>query len=126
MALYEKTGSATYQVKTVNDHVINTMDPLNHQAIATNTDDSVRHVRRAAFPWAGDNNLLTQEGKVWRKTRDMVDPLFARAELKDLEYFGKFVDRFIGLIPRDGSTVDLQPLIRKMVSPGLCECQEND
>jgi hypothetical protein len=29
--------------------------------------------------------------------------------------FRKFVDRMLALIPRDGSTVDLQPLFQKLV-----------
>lgn len=125
MALYEKCGSSKNEVHAVNDHVINTMDALNHQPLATNSQDWIKHVRRAAFPWSG-KNLLVQEESTLRKTRDMVDPLFARTELKDLEYFRKLVDRLIERIPRDGSTVDLQPLIGKMVSRHLHACQDCD
>lgn len=111
---YEKCGSTTYSLQTLEEHVIHSMEPLNHQALATRLDDWVKEDRRAAQGFFGVG-ILQQNGAAWRRTRDMVNPLFKRAELSDIGHFKVFVDRWMHLLPRDGSEFDAQPLIRKLV-----------
>lgn len=115
MEQYEKCGSSTFEIKTFGESAIFSMEPMNRQALATKPEDWEREDRRGGKPFFGIG-ILNQNGSAWRRTRDMVNPLFKRAELDELENFGKFVNRMIALIPRDGSTVDLQPLLRKLVS----------
>lgn len=113
MGMYEKIRSTTYQVHTINDHVVHTCEPRNHHVIVTNMDDWHRDVRKGARPFTGVS-LLTLHGAAWKQTRDLIDPLFKRAELKDLDYFEKFVDRALAFIQPD-SIIDMQPLLRKLV-----------
>jgi hypothetical protein len=40
----------------------------------------------------------------------MIRPNFTRSQVADLDGLEKHVQRFVNLLPRDGSTVDLQPL----------------
>lgn len=70
------------------------------------------------LPFLG-RGIFLEDGHAWKRSRDLIKPLFKRAELSDVEGFAKFVDRMFALIPRDGTTVDLQPLFQKLVSPPL-------
>ncbi|GAB0140012.1 hypothetical protein EsHS_00000650 [Epichloe bromicola] len=58
--------------------------------------------------------ILTNEGAAWRRSRDLIKPLFVRAELNDVDRFERHVDRLLHVIPRDGQTVDLMPWITKL------------
>jgi cytochrome P450 monooxygenase len=66
------------------------------------------------MPFLG-RGIFSEDGPAWKRSRDLIKPLFKRAELSDVEGFKKFVDRMLALIPRDGSTVDLKPLFEKLV-----------
>lgn len=112
---FEKCGSSTFVRTTLDERMINTTEPLNHQALVTKLDDWHKEPRPAIRAFSRDNVVL-QNGHAWRRSRDLVNPLFSRVELSDTENFRIFVDRMIDLIPRDGSTIDMQPLIRKLVS----------
>lgn len=82
---------------------------------ATQWQDFGREKRRAARGFFGDG-ILSMNGHEWKQARELVNPLFQRAELTDVDHFRKYVDRMLELIPRDGSTVDMQPLLQKLVS----------
>ena len=113
--LFEKYGS-TYEERTLTGRIINTTETANFQAVGANKfEDFGRDARRAAEPFFGQG-ILSSNGRVWKQARDLVTPLFKRAELNDVENFKKFTDRMLALIPRDGSTVDMQPLLQKLVS----------
>jgi len=51
--------------------------------------------------------ILTADGKIWQRSRALVRPKFARTEISN---FGA-----LDLLPRDDSTVDLQPLTKNLV-----------
>ena len=94
-----------------------TMDSQNMQAVLTTHGDKFgpsphRHIIGA--PFLGDGIFTAKEGEVWRKTRQLITPVFARAQISELSTLESHVGRLIGLIPRDGSTIDLQPLLRKL------------
>jgi hypothetical protein len=46
----------------------------------------------------------------------MIKPIFTTAELSDLDHLASFANRFMTLLPNDGSMVDVQPLLRRLVS----------
>lgn len=116
LELFEKYGS-TYEERAFLGKIINTCDITNMQAVgATQFQDFGREKRRAARKFFGDG-ILSMNGHEWKQARGLVDPLFQRAELTDIERFRKYIDRMFALIPRDGSTVDMQPLLQKLVSP---------
>lgn len=58
--------------------------------------------------------ILTNEGAAWRRSRNLIKPLFVRAELNDVDRFERHVDRLLRVIPRDGQTVDLMPWMTKL------------
>ncbi|KAG6022997.1 hypothetical protein E4U40_004206 [Claviceps sp. LM458 group G5] len=58
--------------------------------------------------------ILTNEGAAWRRSRNLIKPLFKRAELSDVMRFERHVDRLMKVLPRDGQTVDLMPWMAKV------------
>lgn len=115
LELFERYGS-TYEERGFLSKIINTTDTANFQAVGTTQfQDFGREARRAAEPFFG-HGILSMNGPQWKQARDLVTPLFKRAELMDIEFFKKYVDRLLERLPRDGSTVDMQPLLQKLVS----------
>lgn len=113
--LFQNHG-ATYEERALFHRIINTTELANIQAVAaTQFQDLGRDERRAAEPFFG-HGILSMNGSQWRRARDLVTPLFKRAELMDIERFKVYVDRMIDMLPRDSSTVDMQPLLQKLVS----------
>ncbi|KAF2233437.1 cytochrome P450 [Viridothelium virens] len=95
-----------------------TIEPKNLQTIFSTDASSwgVEPMRRFAFePFVG-KGIMCVDGKDWEHSRTLIKPTFARAQITDqhLEDFERHVDRLIDLIPRDGSTVDLQPLFSRL------------
>lgn len=112
-----ETYGKTWEENLAGTRVINTIEAANFQQVATL---SFQHYGKLAMrnkalaPFLG-NGIFSQDGAPWKHSRDIIKPLFTRAELSDIESFKVHVDRFLSLIPRDGGTVDLQPLLLKMV-----------
>jgi hypothetical protein len=60
--------------------------------------------------------IISNDGPVWEHARGAIRPAFTRAEIANPEAFGVHVERFLNLLPMDGSVVDLQPLFDRLVS----------
>ncbi|KAH7090760.1 putative P450 monooxygenase [Paraphoma chrysanthemicola] len=58
--------------------------------------------------------IFTNEGAAWKHSREMLRPCFERHQVADISHFAKHLDRFISLLPTDGTTVDLQPLFHEL------------
>ena len=67
------------------------------------------------FPMLGDG-IFTQEGATWKRTRELVRPLFAHREYEDLGFLRAAVDNLIAAIAAEtrGGIVDLQPLLYRL------------
>ena len=64
--------------------------------------------------------IFSGDGGFWKYSRNLIKPLFARSEIADVESLSRFVDRLFNLIPRDGSTFDIQPLMHRLVPQKYC------
>ena len=62
-----------------------------------------------------DKGILNADGEYWHQARARIRPTFERAHIANLGMFKKHVDRLIANIPRDDSTVDLQPLFKRYI-----------
>ncbi|KAF4630632.1 hypothetical protein G7Y89_g7506 [Cudoniella acicularis] len=60
------------------------------------------------------DGLFTTDGHAWKKSRQMINPVFARAQVSELSTFEVHLARMIVRIPKDGSTVDMQPLCKML------------
>ncbi|MCJ1382734.1 hypothetical protein MMC17_005847 [Xylographa soralifera] len=117
--LYEKqfaTYGKTWQENYHWTKVVNSMHWENFQEAGTVLVPYLSRAmgaNRYATPFLG-KGITTTDGKDWKRARSLVTPIFARAELADIEGLSGFVDQLMDRIPRDGRTVDMQPLLHRM------------
>lgn len=64
-----------------------------------------------------DRGIFTEDGSFWKNALSLIKPTFTKSEISDLDNFEKHVARLLPLIPKDGSTFDLLPLVKRLVSP---------
>ena len=115
--LHKKYGS-TFQMKALGGPQLQTSDPENIQTICTSAFDDFGvgpMRRRIGVPFL-DRGIFTEDGAFWEHSRALIRPTFSKAEIADLENFESHVRRLLGLIPCDGSTIDLLPLVKRLVS----------
>ena len=112
-----KLYGKTFEEQFFSTKIINTMEAANiQQATALSFHDWGKSPSRNAssFPFLG-RGIFSEDGAFWKYSRDMVKPTFARSEISDVDSVSIFVNRLLDLIPRDESTIDIQPLIHKLV-----------
>jgi cytochrome P450 len=105
----------TYEEKFFDVRRINTMQAQNFQQItALNFNDYGKANLISTVPMMG-KGILFHDGPIWKRSRDMIKPTFARVEISDVESFSYHFDRFLEGIPRDGTTIDLQGPLHNLV-----------
>jgi cytochrome P450 len=108
----------TYKAKSMGWNVIHTMDPQNIQTICALSlkNFGAAPLRKASglVPLLG-HGVLSLDGPEWAQARASTKPIFARSSIADFSTFGKHFERALALVPRDGSTVDLQPIFKRLV-----------
>ena len=109
---YEQLGH-TWEEQFFNTKVINTMDRTNIQHIAALKFDDFG-VSNRKNPLMGDG-IFSSDGPKWKFSRDLIKPTFLKSEVGDVKQMDVHVNRLFDLIPRDGSTVDMQPLLKRLV-----------
>ena len=120
--LYEshfKMHGKTFEELFLGTKVINTMELENIQRVAVYSfqdwgKSSSRNRNNAFTPVFGEG-IFTQDGAAWKHSREMIKPLFTRSEISDLRPLPTYTDRLIGLLPRDGRTTNVQPLLHEFV-----------
>lgn len=63
------------------------------------------------------HGFLTCDGDVWAKSRRMVKPSFNTENINDFSVLKAQVDEMIAKLPKDGATVDMDPLLHLLVRP---------
>ena len=114
---YQDLGS-TFETKSFGSFAINSIRPENLQTIWVSNykDWGVQPVRLPAqYPFCGVG-FITTDGPIWEHSRALLKPSFNRANMTDLTTLEKYLQLVIDRIPRDGSTIDLQPLFFNLVS----------
>ncbi|KNG89322.1 cytochrome P450 52A12 [Aspergillus nomiae NRRL 13137] len=107
---YGSNGNTLQQI-ILGQRVITTIDPENIKALlAAQFNDFALGTRHEQFaPLLGDG-IFTLDGAGWSHARGLLRPQFAREQVADLNLLHDHVTRLIGLIPKDGSDFDIQPL----------------
>jgi cytochrome P450 monooxygenase len=114
---FDKYGQ-TFEALSLGKIGIHTNDPKNLQAVHALhfSDYGVQPIRRApALPFLGEG-VFTMDGPFWERSRALIRPTFTRSNVANLPAFEVHFQKFLKLIPADGSTLDLQPLLHKLVS----------
>jgi cytochrome P450 len=106
----------TYQSFPFGRRSVSTIYPQNLQMIFTENDTfGVGPLReQASEPMIG-RGIVSSDGAVWAHARTMIKPTFNKSQIADRKMFSAHVERFLQLLPRDGSGVDLQPLFDRLV-----------
>ena len=106
----------TFEEKVRGKRCINTIETANiQQVLALSYEDYCKDPLRvrAQTPFLGPS--VFSDGALWKYSRALVKPTFARAELSDMDHLASFADHFLDLLPDDGSMVDIQPLLHRLV-----------
>ncbi|KAK3369963.1 putative cytochrome P450 alkane hydroxylase [Podospora didyma] len=112
---YKKHGK-TFAAIMQGTPAICTIDPTNLLAITTTNfnDYGVQPMRRdATLPFLGEG-VFTMDGPFWEHSRALLRPTFSRANIANLPAFEVHLQKFLKLLPRDGTSVDLKPLLCKL------------
>ena len=86
-----------------------TIDPLIVQTVAATEVDKFGNEptnRKPCGPLLGDG-AFTLDGALWKRSRDIINPIFSRSQVSQLSSLRIHVQCFIDHIPRDWSTVDI-------------------
>jgi hypothetical protein len=114
-AMFQRYGH-TYQSFPFGRRTVSTIHPQNLQMIFTENDTfGVGPLReRASEPMIG-RGIVSSDGAVWAHARTMIKPTFNKSQIADRSVFSAHLEKFLQLLPRDGSEVDLQPLFDRLV-----------
>ena len=113
-----QTYGKTFQAIIWGQTIVYTMDAANLQAIHTTQFKSfgVEPIRKTVNQgWMGDG-IFVSDGRKWKSSRALLKPAFAKGKFGDLVRLEAHVGRLLALVPRDGSTVDMQLLFQRLVS----------
>ncbi|KAL9118805.1 MAG: hypothetical protein Q9187_004643, partial [Circinaria calcarea] len=99
---------------------IYTNDPKNYQAVHALkfADYGVQPLRREpTLPFLGEG-VFTMDGPFWEHSRAIIRPTFTRSNVANLPAFEVHFRKFLDLIPGNGVTVDLEPLLYRLRGMG--------
>jgi cytochrome P450 len=107
---YQSHGN-TFKSKLFSQKIILTREPQNVKTILSLRfkDFGIGNRQITLGPLLGQG-IFTMDGSFWQHSRAMIRPNFARDQVADLEAFERHIQDLWKLIPRDGTTIDLQEL----------------
>ncbi|TVY83200.1 Cytochrome P450 monooxygenase fsdH [Lachnellula suecica] len=116
------TYGATWTASTMGRRFYSTIEPDNVKTVlATNFKEYGVGSRLKAFgPLLGEG-IFTTDGAQWEHSRALVRPNFTRAQVADLDTFETHIQKLIGKIPTNGSTIDLQTLFFQLTLDSATE-----
>lgn len=117
------TYGKTFETNSWGTRCIETMDVKNVKAVLAQSFDKfgVEPLRlRIGEPFIG-KGVFSTDGSYWKHSRELMQPMFARAQISDFAALDVHLNHMMAHIPRNGSTVDLQALLKLMVrlTPGF-------
>lgn len=121
---YAARGAKVWEANFLGNRMLYSAEPENMKAMSTSHKDDfavepIRIANGAITPFTGPG-VSSSDGAKWQASRDLVKPYFERGGFSNLDRLSGHVDRLIEKIPKDGSTVDMQPLFQRWV----CTCHQ--
>lgn len=109
----------TFKVKFLGKRQIFTSDPenLKHMTAIVWKDFGISPLRRyknIGHPFA-DKGVNTTDGEDWSFSRMLIKPFFYREVYTDVKRIGRYTDELLTLLPPDGETFNMQPLLQRWV-----------
>ena len=115
-ALHAELGQTFRETTLLGGTSLRTRDTENIQTVygINGAHWGVEPFRLSAMqPFMGEG-FITKDGPVWEHSRQLLKSSFHKNNISDLRAFEHSVRQLIAKIPRDGSTIDLQPLLLLM------------
>ena len=108
----------TFQSISLGTSSISSAEPENVKAVFSSRFDDwgVEPWRLPALMPACGRGFLTTDGAAWEYSKGLLSPSFHKSSAVALPSLESHLKKLIDQIPRDGSTIDLQPLLYKLVS----------
>lgn len=114
--LHRRYGT-TFQVRSwVSLPTVCTVAAKNLRAINVSKDFGVGQMRLSVMEYFCGRGFITTGGETWSRSRKLLKPSFDLSNIRDLNILKREVDALLQQLPKDRSTVDLQPLLYVMVS----------
>lgn len=112
---FDRFKSNTYHSKIMGMPMIITIEPENIKTLLSLKfkDYSFGARYEAFYPLLGDG-IFNSDGERWANSRHLLRPSFVREQVADLDSFERHMKLLLKAIPRDGSTIDLQPLFFRL------------
>ena len=109
---FKRLGTWTYDFKIPTlQTIIATAEPANAKAIfGTQFDDFATGGRLQVLGPLIGKGIFSSDGDDWRHSRAMIRPNFVRAQVANIDAIEIYFQDMLKHLPRDGTTVDLQPL----------------
>lgn len=109
-------GRRTVLMRVFRRDFVMTMEPENIKTVLNTkfSDWGLGNLRASTFEPVFGNGIFTKDGESWAHSRAMLRPSFTRQQVGDIDVYERHVQHLLALIPRDGSTIDLQNLFFRM------------
>ncbi|KAF2160093.1 hypothetical protein M409DRAFT_29391 [Zasmidium cellare ATCC 36951] len=103
------TYGKTFETRIWGKRIFQTCDPANVQAelTAPATDVGAGPSRAGLLSWLG-RGAFTMDGEFWRRSREMLKPVFKRTAISDMSRLERHLARLFDELEREGLEVDLQ------------------
>ncbi|PQE09254.1 cytochrome P450 protein [Rutstroemia sp. NJR-2017a WRK4] len=113
--LFSKYGN-TFEANSWGTKALYTMDLENIRAILITSKEKfvVEPARLPATETFLGRGIFNSDGPSWEQGRAITKPIFARAQISNLDLLEARVDVLIKMIPRDKTTVDLLPDLKRL------------
>jgi cytochrome P450 len=120
--LFNEYGK-TYKAKRSGRTIIRTCDPEVFKAVLSTHFENfgMQPIRYEDGKGFFGNGMLVTDGLQWKHSRALIRPVFDIAHVANFDRLSAHVERFMQLIPRDGATIDLYPLLKRLVRTILIE-----
>ncbi|GKZ85295.1 hypothetical protein AnigIFM56816_011061 [Aspergillus niger] len=108
---FRSSGHTTMVQRHLNRRMVITCEPENIRTILSlKSEDYSVESRNQAFGPLVNTGILISDGVTWAHSRGILRRNFTRSHLANFEPLEQTLQDLISLLPRDGVTVDLQPL----------------
>ena len=112
------TYGRTWQYTSFGGEVIHSMDPANIESAQSRDAKNwgVAPIRyRGGKPFLGAG-IFGLDGPPSRHARNLVKPALARSQFTNFHLLEFHIHRFLDLLPKDGATIELSELVKRLVS----------
>lgn len=116
------TYGHTFEALNLGSRKIYSVHPDNIRAVFSKNaaDWGIQPIRMNSMHEFCGVGFVTAEGEEWKRSHNLLKPGFHKSNISDFTPLEEHLQMMLSQIPKDGSRLDLQPWIFKMVSHLAC------